>query len=499
MDIINYIYIVQIQILSVSSQLGKDRYLLIFLMFSSIMFLFAFIVMYHRKKAAETKLIQQNRLCQYMDTHDALIDLYNRKYLLDYLRHCLLKEEKKMTVLYAIELFNLKIIQDTYGHEIGNRVLRHMATILKEEFDNKEECIAVDYTTFLISDRISQSITDVEKRSEKLIESLSKSIKVDYLDIELKVNMGIAVAPTHAIDASKLLKTANIALVVALKEGPNYIRFFEPALYKNTLKRITLEKQLRRAIMLGELVLFYQPKVDIKKMEVNGCEALIRWNHPDGKMVYPNTFIPLAEEVGLIADIGRWVMNESTNQVKQWAEKGKNIKVSINVSGKEFDDVFIDELSQMISKKNIDPGLIEVEITETAALEDIGHSKELIETLHQSGLSVSLDDFGAGYSSMLYIKKLKAGKLKIDKSFIDNLEDYEQKVVVASMIQLGKKLDYIINIEGVETKKQLEILKRLGVDEVQGWLFSKALPAEAFIKFVDSFKEYEYSDYQEIN
>lgn len=224
-----------------------------------------------------------------------------------------------------------------------------------------------------------------------------------------------------------------------MKLGPLQIKMFEDTLYKDVLKRITLEKQLRRAIALNEFELYYQPKINVKVMKVNGCEALIRWNHPDGSIVYPNDFIPLAEEVGLIEDIGRWVVKESASQVKKWHEIGHSIKVSLNVSGREFDDDFIKNLNHVIDEVGVDPRLLEVEITETAALKDIDHSRSLVQTLHNIGLSVSLDDFGTGYSSMTYIKQLKASKLKIDKSFIDDLENYEQKVVVDSMIQLGKK------------------------------------------------------------
>lgn len=163
---------------------------------------------------------------------------------------------------------------------------------------------------------------------------------------------------------------------------------------------------------------------------------------------------------------------------------GFPIKVSFNISGKEFDDEFITMLSRIIKEERVNPALLEVEITETAALKDIEHSKFLVDTLNDLGVTVALDDFGTGYSSMTYIKKLKASKLKIDKTFIEDIDDYEQKVVVDSMIQLGQRLNYRINVEGVETEAQLEILKHLKVDEVQGWLFSKAVPASEFITFV---------------
>lgn len=492
-------YNVSLLIIQISKNLSwlKEYGFLLTIIIGLLIFVILFILM-EKRKVAE-KLKEQTELCNYLVTHDTTTDLYNRKYVLEHLKHNLLIADRSTTALYVVQLSNLKVVNDTYGHEVGDEVMQHIADILSGEFTQKNECVGISSTEFLISDSTSNSKEVIIKRGKKIMDLLSRSIRIGYMEIEMKVNIGISLMPEHTVDVSELLKKANIALMESTREGPNSMKLFAITLYKDTLKRITLEKELRRAIDLNEFVLFYQPKINIKSMTVDGCEALIRWNHPDGKLVYPDTFIPLAEEMGLIEEIGKWVMNESTNQLKKWADIGRNIRISINVSGKEFDDEFIKRLDKMIKNKRINPNLIEVEITETSALKDIGHSKQLVRTLHRLGISVSLDDFGTGYSSMLYIKKLKASKLKIDKSFIDNLENYEQKVVVDSMIQLGKKLDYIINIEGVETKEQLKTLKYLGVDEVQGWLFSKALPADDFIDFVEDFNGYVFEDYKEAN
>lgn len=440
-------------------------------------------------KAIKLELDDQNNILQYMASHDPITHLYNRGTMVEHIQKHLLMQEHKISYLYDIAISNLRLINDTYSHDIGNEVLKVVAKRLREAFDGQSETLGMDQMTFLAIESHTRSKEDAITRAYRLIECLSEPIEVDYMEIDVLISVGISMAPDHSLDAKQLIKKANMALVESLNHGYKSVYFYEDTLYIDVIKRITLEKQLRRAIQLNEMVLYYQPKINLKTMKVDGCEALIRWHHPDGHVIYPNDFIPLAENIGFIEDIGKWVVTESICQVKRWQSLGHNIRISINVSGKEFDDEFIEHIQQNINIHDIDPSLLEVEITETAALKDLNHSRHLVQTLHDFGIRVSLDDFGTGYSSMTYIKQLKASKLKIDKSFIDDLDNMEQRIVIESMILLGKKLDYYINIEGVESKKQLMILKKLGVDEVQGWLFSKAILPEAFIEYVKVFDE----------
>lgn len=458
--------------------------LTLFVLFSLVVFL---VVALFKIKRVEEDLRDKNESLQYLADHDLQTDLFNRRYLLTFLQDRLVDANEPLTALYAINIINLKVINDTYGHEIGEKVLRHVASMVNREYASVKECVGYHQGEIYVVDTTVKSKDEIRSRAIHTIKLLSHVILVDYMEIEIKVNIGIAYSPEHSMDASMLLKKASIALVEAEKTAPNHYHVFEDGLYKDILKRMTLEKQLRRALYLEEFVLHFQPRINTKTMKVNGCEALIRWQHPDGHLVYPNYFIPLAEEVGFIEEISVWVVKAVMNQVKAWSENGHDIKVSFNISGKEFDDDFVERFQEILLEIEGDPRLLEVEITETAALKDLQHSKDLVDMLNKIGVTVSLDDFGTGYSSMTYIKKLRASKLKIDKSFIDQLDDYEQRVVVDTMIQLGKKLDYDINVEGVETIQQLKILKDLGVDEIQGWLFSKAIPAEDFIEFVETF------------
>jgi len=465
-----------------------------FLILLSIMEMVTIAVLQYRHKHTEAKVETVKAELDYFTQHDAMTGLVNRARLMEKLQDMLLLNPDSITALMVIEIVNLGMINDAYGHDIGDRVLVHVSGILKEEFKEVQEQVGVHHTTFMVLDGLYCDREVLKQKAIYLVKRLSHTTIVDHMEISIKINMGIAVAPDHSMDCKLLLKKANIALVEAQKHGNNEVRIFQDNLYKNSLKRMTLEKQLRRAVSKNEFELHYQPRIDLETKEVCGCEALIRWRHPDGRLVYPNHFIPLAESVGFISDITKWVVRRVATQVMAWEAMGHSIKVSFNISGKEFDDEFITLLSRIITEEKVNPDLLEVEITETAALKDIEHSKFLVDTLNSIGVSVALDDFGTGYSSMTYIKKLKAGKLKIDRTFIEDIHEHEQRVVVESMVNLGQELKYRINVEGVETIEQLEILEDMQVDEIQGWYFSKSLPAQDFINYVRTRRYAEVSE-----
>ena len=442
------------------------------------------LILYRKKSTLDKILQEKTEALEYSIHHDHLTGLCNRNYMMNILQEELIDPAISFTALYVVNVVNLKIINDAYGHEIGDRILQHIARLLKEEFKTSDERIGMDHTEFLVFDSSLLCIEAVCEKANTLIQRLSRTTIINHMEIGVKVNVGISFAPDHSLEANLLLKKANIAEIQAVKKGPNHYHIFQSNLYKDALKRITLEKQLKRAVAKNEFEVFYQPRIRMSDMQVIGSEALIRWHHPDGKIVYPGNFIGLAESVGFISEITKWVVIHVARQVKVWETMGYAMKVSFNISGKEFDDDFLELLEGIIEKEQVNPNLLEVEITETATLEDIDYSATLVERLNDHGLSVALDDFGTGYSSMTYIKKLKAGKLKIDRSFIEDIDEYQQRAVVESMIQLGRKLDYVINVEGIETFEQLNILKEMDVDEVQGWYFSKAITADAFIDYV---------------
>lgn len=442
---------------------------------------------YGKQREKKQDIEEKSQRLQYLANHDNTTGYCTRNHLVACLQEKLLDSDCEFAALFNIDVVNLKTINDAYGHDVGDRVLTHIASLIREIIVCEEECTGIYHTEFFVYDDSNDSLEAVRHTANKLIKRLGHTTIIDHMEIMIKVNVGVALAPMHAIEARLLMKKANIALVESGKYGPNRYRIFRDTLYKDVLKRITLEKQLRRGLINNEFEIYYQPRINMPEMVVKGCEALIRWNHPDGMLVYPDQFIPLAESVGFINEITRWVVQAVSTQVMVWEAMGHPLKVSFNISGKEFDDDFIRMLSKVLKDDHVNPYLLEVEITETAALKDIDHSKFLVDTLNALGVSVALDDFGTGYSSMTYIKKLKAGKLKIDRTFIEDIHEMEQRVVVESMIQLGQRLNYRINVEGVETMDQLKILKHMNVDEIQGWYFSKAVKADAMLAYSKDF------------
>ncbi len=456
--------------------------LLLLLLFTSLGFS---VFMYLQREKILQTLEKQSGEIQYLSTHCGLTGIRNVHYFMEELQRQLLEPALTQLALYVVAVDNLQVINDAYGHEIGDQVLQRTAEILKKHFERNEGSVGIYHTALLACDPQSNSVRAVEGNARDLIEQLTMPYYIEHMEISVKVNVGIALAPEHSMEAKLLFKKANMASAEASKRGSNHFGIFQTNIYRDSLKRITLEKQLRRAVENKEFEVYYQPRIAIDTLQVTGCEALVRWNHPNGKVVYPGHFIGLAESLGFISLITEQVIRQVARQTKVWSSAGYPIKVSFNISGKEFDALFIKTLSDIIHEEGCDPTLLEIEITETATLKDMVQSRTLVETLQGMGFSVALDDFGTGYSSMTYIKMLSADKLKIDKSFIDDIKDIQQKAVVESMIDLGRKLNYTINVEGVETLEQLEILREMCVDEVQGWYFSKAIKAKEFIKYVD--------------
>ena len=441
-------------------------------------------LLYKRHKKALAELKSKSEALSRMADHDGLTGLMNRSSFMKKLQETLIDGRHAFLALFVIDIENLRMINDAYGHDVGDLVVVRLADILKGSYNEEEAFMGINQTDFLVAYQGAVSMEDIKTTCEYMIRRLSGSMMVDHMEVSVRVNVGVSLAPDHSMEGKLLFKKANMACMEAGRMGQNQYNIFKANIYKDALKRITLEKQLRRAIVKSEFEIYYQPRINLETREVCGGEALIRWNHPEGRVVYPGQFIGIAESHGFISEITRWVVREVVWQTNQWAADGHRIKVSFNISGKEFDDDFVRMLDHVVREEKGDPSLLEVEITETATLTDMDYSKVLVGKLQDMGFSVALDDFGTGYSSMTYIKKLNADKLKIDRSFIEDIDDYQQRVVVESMIELGKKLDYQINVEGVETIEQLQILESMTVDEIQGWYFSKAIQAEAFYDYV---------------
>jgi EAL domain-containing protein (putative c-di-GMP-specific phosphodiesterase class I) len=298
-------------------------------------------------------------------------------------------------------------------------------------------------------------------------------------ELALSCSVGIAFYPDHG-PRSKLVANADAAMIAAKRAGGGLHCIFEPKMAHDTAQdEIELQRDLRHAIERGELMLYYQPKINARTLQVTGAEALLRWKHPVRGMVSPAVFIPLAERFGLIGNLGHWVLEEACRQVREWLDGGLRVRVAINLSVHQLRQAdFVHRIREVFQRHQIDPSLITFEITESVAMEDTQATMHAFERLASAGVILSIDDFGTGYSSLSYLRKLCARQLKIDRSFIQDLNgSADAKAIVEAVIGLAHALGLNVVAEGVETADQQRILQELGCDELQGFLFAKPMPA----------------------
>jgi len=434
------------------------------------------------------ELAEKNAHIEFLAYYDSLTRLMKRDMLCNTLSEIIEANNRESFCIYDIDIINLKTINDTYGHDIGNEVLSSIAKKLASCYKGDDFLFGAHHSEFIVVDFSVIDIEEMIARAQEFISCIKSDFKIKNKEIELEIGIGISGYPIHGKDATSLLKNANIALLEANKNGKNTVCLYQEIFYDNIMNRLNLEKQLKMALVNEEFELFYQPKIDTNNCDIVGCEALIRWHHPDGSLVFPGKFIDIAEESGLIIDIGEWVIMQACRQIKEWKAMGIHLTVSVNVSARQLiGSSILDVVKNAISTYNIDPKLLELEITESVMMQDIGRNAKIMDELKKLNIGIALDDFGTGYSSMSYIKELPLTKLKIDKSFIDNIEEKAQREIIKSIIVLGQALNFIINIEGVERAEQFKILQEYKADEVQGFLFSKAIPKDEIPKFIESF------------
>jgi EAL domain-containing protein (putative c-di-GMP-specific phosphodiesterase class I) len=301
------------------------------------------------------------------------------------------------------------------------------------------------------------------------------------------ISIGIVFAPKDGKTSQALIKNVDSAMYVAKANGKNTYTYFDLSFNQKLTEKIEIQSELRKAIERNEFVLYYQAQMDLESKKVVGFEALIRWNHPTRGLVFPDEFIALAEETGLIIPIGKWVLHTACKQLKQWEEEGyTDIRMAVNLSARQFKDKEIIKLVyDVIEQTGINPNRLELEITETIALDDFDYTIATIQELKKIGVHFSLDDFGTGYSSMNYLKRLPVSNLKIDKSFLDTvMEDPSDQKIIQTIITLARNLDLFVIAEGVENSEQEFFLKAANCDKAQGYLYSKPVPKDMAVQFL---------------
>ncbi|MCM2289163.1 MAG: bifunctional diguanylate cyclase/phosphodiesterase, partial [Sulfuritalea sp.] len=323
--------------------------------------------------------------------------------------------------------------------------------------------------------------------ARKLIEAIAATFKVEQYELVVTPSIGIAMFPSDGEDFDALSKCADTAMYRAKQDGRNTFRFFTPEMQEHSVRKLQLEGALRNALARGELQLHYQPQVALADGSIVGAEALLRWRHPDLGEVPPAEFIPVAEDSGLILPIGEWVLRTAARQMKAWRDAGMAaMTMTVNLSAVQFRHVNLPQrVQEILAEEGLAPQLLELELTESVAMDDPLAAIAVMDDLHARGIRLSIDDFGTGYSSLSYLKRFQVYKLKIDKSFVRDISvDPEDRAIVSAVISLANSLGLRTIAEGVETEGQLNFLREQGCHEVQGYYYSMALPPAQFAAFV---------------
>ncbi|MBF0564845.1 MAG: EAL domain-containing protein [Nitrospirae bacterium] len=441
----------------------------------------------------ERKLME-NKL-EYMANHDILTGLPNRLLFYDRLKHEI-KNARRYGSIFAILYFDVdsfKNINDTVGHDIGDLVLKGISSRLIKCIREADTVARVSSDEFTIILSNLKSAKDAEIIAEKILSAISEPFETTRINIKITASIGISFYPADATNAIDLLKRADIAMYYSKKAGRNEYTCFSLDMDALVSERMKLEGELRLALERNELVLHYQPQIDINTGRIIGAEALVRWQHPELGLIPPNRFIPLAEDTGLIIPLGEVVLKKSCEQNVIWQNMGfPSLTIAVNLSLKQISRQYnlIDLVFQVMYETQIDPNNLELELTESFCMQNVDSTISMLRKFNSMGIQVTIDDFGTGYSSLSYLKHLPFKKLKIDRSFVKEItKNQDDLTIVKTIIDMAHNLRLRVIAEGVEDPDQLEILRTLGCDEIQGFLFSKPIPQDEFIKIL---KEEEY-------
>ncbi|HEY9646813.1 MAG TPA: EAL domain-containing protein, partial [Chroococcidiopsis sp.] len=426
---------------------------------------------------------------RYQAFHDALTGLPNRS-LFDYRLNRAIGDARRTNDLLGVVFLDLdrfKTINDTLGHAVGDRLLQQatqrLTTCLREE-----DCIARwggDEFTLVLPNL--KHPDDAATIAQRISDALRPAFRLDHHDLYITSSIGIALYPHNGQDAETLLKNADAALYRAKEQGRNNYQFYSHAINPQASQLLTLDHSLHQALDRNEFIVFYQPQFNVVTGQITQVEALVRWKHPQLGLISPATFITLAEENGLIIPIGEWVLRVACTQTKVWQAFGlPPLRVAVNLSARQFQQPdLVERIAQILHDTGVEPALLELEVTETAAMRDVNFTIQVLHELRAMGVRIAMDDFGTGYSSLSYLKKFPLHTLKIDRSFVQDLADNpSDTAIVSAVITLGQGLNLSVVAEGVETQAQLEQLRSLNCVEMQGYWFSKPVDAQRTMQFL---------------
>ena len=439
------------------------------------------------RKRSELRL---NYLAQY----DSLTEIPNRQYFQEQLERATARarREGRKVALFFLDLDQFKVINDTLGHDAGDRLLREMAARLRRSIRAGDVLARLGGDEFAILLEGLDGALEAETIAKAILEVIAEPFSIDGREVTMTTSIGITIYPNDNSDVATLLKNADIAMYQAKDQGRNNFKFFTERMHAELLEYHRLEHEIRHAIACERFTLVYQPKVNLVTRKLEGLEALLRWEHPHRGFIPPDEFIPVAEKSGHIIPLGHWVLDEVCRTLNRWqATQLPLVPVSINVSARQFQQPdFYRRVADVLRRQGVDPALVEMELTEGLLMEDTDSAKRALQQLKHTGVRVSIDDFGTGHSCLNYLRRFPIDVLKIDRSFITEIDDCEDsQIIVEAIISLARSLRLNTVAEGVETREQLNFLVERGCTVAQGFLFGQPLTAREVQPFLEDLIE----------
>jgi diguanylate cyclase (GGDEF)-like protein/PAS domain S-box-containing protein len=423
--------------------------------------------------------------------HDFLTDLPNRMLLNDRISQAIAmapRHLKKVAVLF-LDLDGFKHINDSLGHTIGDRLLQSIAKRLVDCVRNGDTVSRQGGDEFVVLLSEVNRPEDTTITARRMLRAVAEPHSIGEHNLYITTSIGVSVFPDDGDDAESLIKNADTAMYQAKEDGRQGYKFFKSAMNVKAVERQGLEENLRRALERREFALHYQPKVDLKTGKITGAEALLRWTHPIRGLVSPLQFIPVAEECGLILPIGKWVLREACQQARRWLDAGlPRITIAVNISAMEFRNKgFLEGVVAILKEASLDPSFLELELTESVLMKHATSTEAILKALRARGIKLAIDDFGTGYSSLSYLRRFPIDALKIDQSFVRQITTTpNETAIVTAVIGMGRSLKLRVVAEGVETPTELAFLQSHLCDEAQGYLFSRPVPPDEFVRLLET-------------
>jgi len=440
------------------------------------------------RHAAQQKMATQERHLQYLRHYDTLTELPNRGMISEQLQRAIDSARATQTkvALLCIDIDRFKLINDSLGYHIGDRYLINIGNTLSRLVRGTDTVGRLGADEFAIILGGLSDTTIVDTKANLILQEMSRPIKIDDHELLSTASIGIAIYPEHSADADAMLRHADAALHQAKQQGKNIHAYYQPEMDNRIGGQLQLANDLRRALSRNEFHLVFQPQIHASTGRIFAAEVLLRWTHPTRGFISPAEFIPLAEETGVITDIGQWVLEQSLRQMQSWRAHGITLDyIAVNISPRQFSLArFVDMVLEVTQRCQLPPQCLQLELTENLLLESTSQTIEKLQRLSDSGFSVAIDDFGTGYSSLSYLKRFPLQKLKIDRSFVaDVTRDPNDAAIVRAIIAMADSLNLNVIAEGVETAEQVAFLQALGCNEIQGFYYSRPLANDAFIDF----------------